>query len=144
MADLFKPTLDLEVEYVKKQSNQNLDLTAHIASLNKLYIAIQEDVIKIDASLGDHALNLSIQAQKKLALLEKKMIRAEKRKQHTSISRIHNIKGELFPTNNLQERVENFAEWVGEYGWDWVNVIMENSSKTKANFSIINIEKSAL
>ena len=144
LADLFKPTLDLEVEYVKKQSNQNLDLTAHIASLNKLYSAIQEDVIKIDASLGDHALNLSIQAQKKLALLEKKMIRAEKRKQHTSISRIHNIKGELFPTNNLQERVENFAEWVGEYGWDWVNVIMENSSKTKANFSIINIEKSAL
>ena len=144
LADLFKPTLDLEVEYVKKQSNQNLDLTAHIASLNKLYSAIQEDVIKIDASLGDHALNLSIQAQKKLALLEKKMIRAEKRKQHTSISRIHNNKGELFPTNNLQERVENFAEWVGEYGWDWVNVIMENSSKTKANFSIINIEKSAL
>ena len=144
LADLFKPTLDLEVEYVKKQSNQNLDLTAHIASLNKLYSAIQEDVIKIDASLGDHALNLSIQAQKKLALLEKKMIRAEKRKQHTSISRIHNIKGELFPTNNLQERVENFAEWVGEYGWDWVDVIMENSSKTKANFSIINIEKSAL
>jgi bacillithiol biosynthesis cysteine-adding enzyme BshC len=144
LTDLFKPTLDLEVEYVKKQSNQNLDLTAHIASLNKLYSAIQEDVIKIDASLGDHALNLSIQAQKKLALLEKKMIRAEKRKQHTSISRIHNIKGELFPTNNLQERVENFAEWVGEYGWDWVDVMMENSTKTKANFSIINIEKSAL
>ncbi len=144
MTDLFKPILDLEVEYVKKQANQNLDLTTHIASLNKLYGTIQEDVIKIDASLGDHALNLSIQAQKKLALLEKKMIRAEKRKQHTSISRIHNIKGELFPTNNLQERVENFAEWVGEYGWDWVNVIMENSSKTKANFSIINIEKSAL
>ena len=144
MADLFKPILDLEVDYVKKQANQNLDLTTHIASLNKLYGTIQEDVIKIDASLGDHALNLSIQAQKKLALLEKKMIRAEKRKQHTSISRIHNIKGELFPTNNLQERVENFAEWVGEYGWDWVDVIMENSSKTKANFSIINIEKSAL
>jgi uncharacterized protein YllA (UPF0747 family) len=72
------------------------------------------------------------------------MIRAEKRKQHTSISRIHTIKGELFPNNNLQERVENFAEWVGEYGWDWVDVIMENSTKTKANFSIINIEKSAL
>jgi bacillithiol biosynthesis cysteine-adding enzyme BshC len=143
MADLFKATLDLEMEYVKKQAKENLALTKHIASLNKLYATIQEDVMKIDASLGDHALNLSIQAQKKLELLEKKMVRAEKRKQHTYINRIHHIKAELFPNNNLQERVENFVEWVGEYGWDWVEVIMENSSKTNADFSIIAIEKSA-
>lgn len=142
MDDLFKSTLDLEIEFVKKQAKENLALTKHIDSLNKLYGSIQEDVIKIDASLGDHALNLSIQAQKKLALLEKKMIRAEKRKQHTSLSRIHHIKAELFPNNNLQERVENFVEWVGEYGWEWVEVIMENSSKIKADFSIISIEKS--
>jgi bacillithiol synthase len=144
MDDLFKSNLDLEIEFVKKQAKENLALTHHIASLNKLYGSIQEDVIKIDASLGDHALNLSIQAQKKLALLEKKMIRAEKRKQHTSLSRIHHIKGELFPNNNLQERVENFVEWVGEYGWDWVEVIMENSTKIKADFSIVAIEKPAI
>jgi len=138
--DFFKSNLELEMAFVKNKSKENLALTEHIASLNKLYESIQQDVIKIDPSLGDHTINLSIQAQKKLALLEKKMIRAEKRKQHTSINRIHHIKAELFPNDSLQERVENFTEWVGQYDWAWVEAIMENSKIMQTGFSIITIE----
>jgi uncharacterized protein YllA (UPF0747 family) len=138
---LFDSIQDLELAFVKKQSVENLALTEHIASLTNLYNAIQQDVIKIDASLGNHALNLSLQAQKKLALLEKKMVRAEKRKQHTSLARIHSIKSELFPDNNLQERVENFSKWVGDYGWDWVEAILNNSNSVDASFTIIYLSK---
>ena len=138
---LFDSIQDLELAFVKKQSVENLALTEHIASLTNLYNAIQQDVIKIDASLGNHALNLSLQAQKKLALLEKKMVRAEKRKQHTSLARIHSIKSELFPDNNLQERVENFSKWVGDYGWDWVEAILNNSNSVDASFTIIHVSK---
>ena len=138
---LFKPVLELELDYIKSQTQENLALTNHIASLNKLYESIQQDVIRIDTSLGDHAKNLSIQAQKKLALLEKKMIRAEKRKQKTSIDRIQAIKGSLFPKNSLQERVENFAEWVGDYGWDWVEAAMQHSTTLNPSFTIITISK---
>jgi len=141
LADLFKPVLELELDYIKSQTQENLALTNHIASLNDLYESIQQDVIKIDTSLGDHAKNLSIQAQKKLALLEKKMIRAEKRKQQTSIDRIQAIKGSLFPKNGLQERVENFSEWVGDYGWDWVEAIMQHSTTLNPSFTIITITK---
>ena len=141
LEDVFKPLLELELDYVKNQTKENLALTNHIASLNELYESIQQDVIKIDTSLGDHAKNLSVQAQKKLALLEKKMIRAEKRKQQTSIDRIQAIKGSLFPRNSLQERVENFAEWVGDYGWDWVEAIMQHSTTLNPSFTIITISK---
>jgi bacillithiol biosynthesis cysteine-adding enzyme BshC len=141
LEDLFKPMLELELDYVKNQTKENLALTNHIASLNDLYASIQQDVIKIDTSLGDHAKNLSVQAQKKLALLEKKMIRAEKRKQQTSIDRIKAIKGSLFPKNSLQERVENFSEWVGAYGWDWVEAVLENSTTLNPSFTIITITK---
>ena len=141
LADVFKPLLELELDYVKNQTKENLALTNHITSLNDLNASIQQDVIKIDTSLGDHAKNLSIQAQKKLALLEKKMIRAEKRKQQTSIDRIQAIKGSLFPKNSLQERVENFSEWVGAYGWDWVEAVLENSTTLNPSFTIITINK---
>jgi len=141
LEDLFKPMLELELDYVKNQTKENLALTNHIASLNDLYASIQQDVIKIDTSLGDHTKNLSVQAQKKLALLEKKMIRAEKRKQQTSIDRIQAIKGSLFPKNSLQERVENFSEWVGAYGWDWVEAVLENSTTLNPSFTIITITK---
>ena len=138
---LFNSVQNLELAFVKKQSVENLALTTHIASMTDLYKSIQEDVIKIDPSLGDHALNLSVQAQKKLALLEKKMIRAEKRKQHTSLTRIHAIKTELFPDNNLQERVENFSKWVSNYGWGWVDAILNHSNSVQASFTVININK---
>jgi bacillithiol biosynthesis cysteine-adding enzyme BshC len=141
LEDLFKPMLELELDYVKNQTKENLALTNHIASLNDLYASIQQDVIKIDTSLGGHTKNLSVQAQKKLALLEKKMIRAEKRKQQTSIDRIKAIKGSLFPKNSLQERVENFSEWVGSYGWDWVEAVLENSTTLNPSFTIITITK---
>jgi bacillithiol biosynthesis cysteine-adding enzyme BshC len=138
---LFNSTQALEIAFVKTQSVENLVLTEHIASLTDLYKLIQQDVIKIDSSLGDHALNLSVQAQKKLALLEKKMIRAEKRKQHTSLARIHSIKSELFPDNNLQERVENFSNWVGYFGWSWVEAILNNSNSVDASFIIVHVSK---
>jgi len=138
---LFNSIQALEIAFVKTQSVENLALTEHIASLTDLYKLIQQDVIKIDSSLGDHALNLSVQAQKKLALLEKKMIRAEKRKQHTSLARIHSIKSELFPDNNLQERVENFSNWVGDFGWSWVEAILNNSNSVDASFTIIHVSK---
>jgi bacillithiol biosynthesis cysteine-adding enzyme BshC len=138
---LFNSIQALEIAFVKTQSVENLALTEHIASLTDLYKLIQQDVIKIDSSLGDHALNLSVQAQKKLALLEKKMIRAEKRKQHTSLARIHSIKSELFPDNNLQERVENFSNWVGDFGWSWVEAILNNSNSVDASFTIVHVSK---
>jgi len=141
LEDVFKPLLDLELNYVKNQTKENLALTQHIASLNNLYTSIQQDVIKIDVSLGGHTKNLSVQAQKKLALLEKKMVRAEKRKQKTSIDRIQAIKGSLFPKNSLQERVENFAEWVGDYGWDWVEAVLQHSTTLNPSFTIITISK---
>lgn len=138
---IFKPILELELDFVNKQAVENLALTEHIASLTLLYEQIQKDVIKIDVSLGDHAINLSIQAQKKLAILEKKMIRAEKRKQHISLTRIQNLKSELFPMNNLQERVENFSKWVGEYGWNWVDAVSDHSNGVDASFTIVCISK---
>ena len=141
LEDIFKPLLDLELDYVKNQTKENLALTNHIVSLNNLYASIQQDVIKIDSSLGGHAKNLSIQAEKKLTLLEKKMIRAEKRKQKTSIDRIQTIKASLFPKNSLQERVENFSEWVGDYGWDWVEAVLQNSTTLNPSFTIITVTK---
>ena len=138
--DLFKPTLEIEVAYVKKESTESLDLKNQIEALNNVYEKIKLDVIKIDPTLGEHAMNLSHQSVKKIQELEKKMIRAERRKQAVAIERIHGIKQSLFPMNSLQERVENFSEWVGDYGWDWVIAVMENSNTMEQNFTVLTIQ----
>jgi bacillithiol biosynthesis cysteine-adding enzyme BshC len=137
LTDLFTPTFDLEVAYVKANSKNNLSLTDSIQQLKNLYIQIQNQAIQVDATLGDHTMNLSVQSIKKLLALEKKILKAEKKKQVVAIERIQHIKNELCPQNSLQERVDNFAEWVGEYGWAWVEAVMQNSNTMEHTFTII-------
>ena len=138
--DLFKPLLDLEVAYVKKYATTTLHLTAQKESVSNLYSAIQNEVIKVDTTLGAHVENLAHQATAKLEALEKKMVRAERRKQAVAIQRIHRIKKEIFPQDNLQERVENFSKWVGHYDLQWIQIIMDNSTGLDARFRIITID----
>ena len=135
--DLFKPILDLEIAYVKKHASQALDLQDQINHLTNLYTTIQNEVVKVDPTLGTHTENLAHQAKAKLLALEKKMVRAERRKQSVDIQRIHRIKKELFPQDNLQEREEHFSKWVGQYGLSWIDTIMEDSTGLESKFRII-------
>ncbi len=136
--DLFKPILDIEVAFVKMQSGVLLSLEAELKSLEQVYDQVQKRVKSIDATLGAHANNLAHQSYKKLLELEKKMIRAERRKQTVSIERIHAIKNALFPNNGLQERVENIAEWLGDYGMDWLDAIIAASPTMQQQFTIVD------
>ena len=138
--DLFKPILELEIAYVKKHTNTKLDLQDQLNQLSNLYINIKNQAVQVDASLGAHAENLAQQVKAKLLALEKKMLRAERRKQSVAIQRIHRIKKELFPQENLQEREEHFSKWVGQYGLSWIDTIMENSTSLESRFSIIKFD----
>ena len=136
--DLFQPLLSLEAAYVKANTNNDLSLSASLKELSTLYNRIKEQVEKVDSTLGAHSINLSIKSAKKMEELEKKMLKAEKRKQAVAIERIHHIKQALFPQNSLQERVDNFAEWVGDYGWTWVEAVLANSNTMEQNFTILS------
>jgi uncharacterized protein YllA (UPF0747 family) len=138
--DLFKPLLALENEYVKKHASENLDLKAPLESLTHLYATIKNEAVKIDPTLGAHTENLAQQAKAKIIALEKKMLRAEKRKQAVAIQRIHRIKMELFPQDNLQERVENFSKWVGQLDQAWIDTIMDNSKGLTSQFRVITFD----
>ena len=139
LADLFKPVLELEILFVKKHANESLSLAKQLKDLQDLYTSIKQDVIKVDPTLGDHAMNLAHQSEKKILELEKKMIRAERRKEAVNIERIHAIKQSLFPSNGLQERVENIAEWIGDYDWAWVEAVMQHSNTMQHSFTIIDV-----
>jgi bacillithiol biosynthesis cysteine-adding enzyme BshC len=137
---LFINTQQLELAFVKANTQHDLSLANAIEAMRNLYMQIQQQAIQVDATLGDHTMNLSVQSIKKLVELEKKIIKAEKKKQAIALERIHHIKAELFPANSLQERVDNFAEWVGEYGWSWVDAILQHSNTMEQGFTILTSE----
>ncbi len=140
LSDLFTPANVLEVSYVKANTKHELSLAKGIQQMEALYKSIQEQAIQVDATLGDHTMNLSVQSIKKLGELEKKILKAEKKKQAVALERIQHIKNQLFPENSLQERVDNFAEWVGEYGWAWVEAVLHHSNTMEQGFTILTSE----
>ena len=139
--DLFQPLSILDAAYIKAHTQHNLSLSNSLKELENLYLSIKEQVEKIDTTLGAHTMNLSVQSAKKMVVLEQKMLKAEKRKQVTSLERIHHIKQILFPENSLQERVDNFSEWVGDYGWAWVDALLQHSNTMEQCFTILSAEE---
>jgi uncharacterized protein YllA (UPF0747 family) len=68
------------------------------------------------------------------------MLRAERRIQAVQLQRIWKIKTELFPNNNLQERVDNFMPYYAEHGQALITSILEQSLSLEHQFILMIID----
>ena len=80
----------------------------------------------VDITLEKHVEALKIQTLHRLQELEKKMLRAEKRKFTDQQRQIHTIKEQLFPGNGLQERKENLCYYYAKWGREFINQLYKN------------------
>jgi uncharacterized protein YllA (UPF0747 family) len=134
---LFTTPENLIQQLAKDNAGETLYLTAEIERLTHLYQQIYNQATGVDKSLSDHVNALKNTAIEKLQVLEKKMLRAEKRKYAESEYRIQQIRSQIFPNNQLQERVENMALWYATWGKEWLEVIYQHSQPIAAEFRII-------
>ena len=140
MADFFKKKADLLEQYVRRSSDKKLGLSEELKSLSLLYDQLKQRAGTIDGTLIPHVEALEVKAAKRIEELEKKMLRAEKRKFETEERQIAAFKSHLFPGDSLQERVDNFSGWYGRYGADWVELLAQNSLTLESAFIAITIE----
>ena len=126
-ADLFKKELELINQLVKRGSLLQLDLAQEQLQLTVFYEKLQSIAGAIDITLKGHVASLQLQAAKKMAELEKKMLRAEKKKFEAQQRQLHKIKTQLFPNNNLQERMDNLLLYYAKFGKQFLQVVYENS-----------------
>jgi bacillithiol biosynthesis cysteine-adding enzyme BshC len=139
ITDSFKPELDLINELVRRESNATLTLIKEKEQLNFFYNNLQEVTGKIDASLSEHVKALQAQASDKIVALEKKMLRTEKRKFEAQHRQIIKLKNELFPSNSLQERVDNFSLIYAKYGRDWLKALYNSSLTLEQQFALLTM-----
>ena len=74
----------------------------------------------VDPSLEQHVEALQAKALDPIRTLEKKLLKAEKRKFGDLQRQVHTLKTALFPGGGLQERVENFMPWYAQYGPEFI------------------------
>lgn len=94
--------------YVKQSLSDDANLIIEKQKAEELFEAIIAKAEKTDATLKQSATTEKQKLLTALDNLEGKMLKAEKRKQETTVNQIRSIKEALFPAGIGQERYENF------------------------------------
>ena len=137
--DLFKTEADVMNAIVKKESSNQLGLEKQKQLLAELYNQLKSVAGNVDATLQPHTEALHKKALGKIEALEKKILKAEKKKFEAQHRQLRKLKQRLFPNNNLQERVENFMLYYAKEGKSFLQAIAENSLPLEQEFAIIGI-----
>lgn len=140
LTDMFKPEAELVNLLVKRESGKKLHLHKESAALKDVYDKISSAASSVDPSLQQHVSALSMQAAKRINLLEKKMLKAEKKKFEAEQRHILKIKSVLFPGGTLQERTDNFLPHYAVWGPAFFKAVYEYSCGLKQEFCILSGE----
>ncbi len=135
--DFFKSEQDLLTALVTHDKSGALKLEQELDDVKNFYAQLKAKAGAIDATLERHIEALRAKATRPLYELEKKMLRAEKRKYKDQSAQIHAVKSVLFPMNSLQERIENFMPYYAKWGSRFIDMLYENSLALEQEFFML-------
>jgi len=116
IADLFLDQNDLVNRKIRKISNIDIDFSPQKQHLVRQFEALYNIAEETDASFIGAVKAQEVKQLKGLEHLEKRLLKAQKKKLSDHVKRFVTIQNELFPQENLQERTTNFSEFYLEYG----------------------------
>jgi bacillithiol synthase len=135
--DFFLAEEELMNWLVKRESEQLIQLNGELETVEKLYATVKAQASSVDKSLEKHVDALRTRTITRLQELEKKMLRAEKRKFSDRRRQLQSIRENLFPGNGLQERRDNICYYYALWGPDIIKQLYNQSLALEQEFTII-------
>ena len=137
--DLFSKPNDLLNEKTKALSEFTIDL-----SIQKDHLINQFHYLHLIAEQTDKSFTGAVKAQeakqiKGLDNLEKRLLKAQKRKYAAELERISDLQNELFPNKGLQERQANFSEFYLQAGAVLIEKLVAELKPLDNQFNILVI-----
>jgi uncharacterized protein YllA (UPF0747 family) len=102
-----------------------------------LYEDFKKQAGAVDVTLAKHVEALKFKTVQRLHELEKKMLRAEKRKFSDQQRQIRSIREHLFPGNGLQERYDNISYYYAKWGKGFIEQLYNNSLTMEQEFVVL-------
>lgn len=135
--DLFLPEQELLNKLVVRDSSNETKLNGSLTKVEQLYELLKEQASQVDVTLSKHVDALKLNAVHRLHELEKKMLRAEKRKFSDQQRQISTIKAKLFPNDGLQERHDNMLYYYAKWGKELIQKLYEHSLSLEQEFVVL-------
>ncbi|WP_031427820.1 bacillithiol biosynthesis cysteine-adding enzyme BshC [Flavimarina sp. Hel_I_48] len=140
IADLFQDNNDLVNRRIRKISNIDIDFSPQKEHLINQFEEMYTIAEKTDVTFLGAVKAQEVKQLKGLDHLEKRLLKAQKRKLGDEVKRLTALQLELFPRENLQERINNFSEFYIEYGEKLIPQLMESLDPLNEDFSVIVFE----
>ena len=139
-SDLFLDRHSFINKKVRKISNIDIDFSEQIQHLESQFKHLFELAEQTDKSFLGAVKAQEVKQVKGLKHLEKRLLKAQKRKLADHISRCTELQEQLFPGQSLQERNTNFSELYLEYGEQLIPELIKALKPLQGEFLILNLK----
>ena len=136
-ADLFSKQEILVNNKVKELSEFPIDFGPQKELLQKQFATLNEIAKQTDRSFTGAVKAQEVKQIKGLDNLEKRLLKAQKRKHSEELERIRELQNELFPLHSLQERQANFSEFYIENGAVLLNRLFAALKPLENQFTVL-------
>jgi len=138
--DLFQSEIDLKNQHVKMVSEIDIDFSPQKEHLSRQFNALYKLAEKTDKSFLNAVAAQEQKQHNGLDKLEKRLLRAQRRKLKDELDRLLVIQQKLFPEAKLQERVTNFSDIYLSYGDDFFRILFKALNPFDYRFSLIELK----
>ena len=135
--DLFLGQSTLINKKIREISNIDIDFTPQKKILESQFQGMYELAEKTDKSFLGAVKAQEVKQKKGLDHLEKRLLKAQKRKLKDHVVRMTELQNELFPRHSLQERKSNFSEFYLEYGEELIPMLFNALQPLRLDFTVI-------
>ncbi|MEN8124396.1 MAG: bacillithiol biosynthesis cysteine-adding enzyme BshC [Bacteroidota bacterium] len=138
--EIFLKQNDFINKKVREYSDIEIDFTQQKIQLKEIFKEIE-----LISHCTDRSFLGAVKAQEKKQLngmdhLEKRLLKAQKRKLQEIVDRISVLHNELFPNEGLQERVANFSEFYKTNGKDLIIKLVDHLDPLKLEFTVLQMD----
>ena len=139
IAELFLKQHELVNKKIKEISEISIDFSEQRDYLQKEFNKLEELAKKTDKSFIGAVKAQEVKQLKGLDNLEKRLLKAQKRKLNSVVDRITELQNDLFPNQSLEERQRNFSEYYLSQGDQLISGLIDNLNPLKLEFSVLKI-----
>ncbi len=134
---IFGDEQELIKNYISAHTNGEWQTSHEAAEMETIFQTLRQKATSLDPTLSKSAEAALTKIKYQLSVLEKKMLRAEKKKMEVQLQRITRLKAALFPGNSLQERTNNFTEYYLQYGSAFLDIVKDGIEPLSNKFLVI-------
>ncbi|MCC8360459.1 bacillithiol biosynthesis cysteine-adding enzyme BshC [Salinimicrobium sediminilitoris] len=139
LPELFLKSHELINRKVRQISNIDIDFSLQKEHLVQQFQGMYELAEKTDKTFINAVKAQEVKQLKGLDHLEKRLLKAQKRKLEDEVSRIAALQQDLFPGQGLQERHHNFSEFYLEYGDTLIPNLLQSLRPLELKFDILSL-----